>query len=382
MNNFILENRPKIFFGKNQIQNLEKEVLLYKNILLVYGQGSIKKNGIYSEVKNQLINKNIIDLPGITPNPRITDVKKGIKLCQEHDVDFILAIGGGSVIDCAKAIALGACHEENIWDIIVKKCEVNKALPLGTIPTMIATGSETNDIFVILNDEINLKRSLKTGYTYPKFTIMDPTYTLTINRRQTVNGIVDTLSHLLEQYINTDTNEIIDHQILTMFKDMLSIGEQLINNLDNYELRAKHMYLAMTGYNGDYRTIVGGDWACHGMDYGLASKFNNYHGEGLAIIMPNWLEYVSNNYDNTTKVKSLLQGAFGQSDVFQNIMNFRNYLNKIGAPLKYSEIQDKEIEITPEILTEMIHKAQFTKPLGGTIPLTEADIKKIYLMGE
>lgn len=382
MNNFILENRPKIFFGKNQIQNLEKEVLLYKNILLVYGQGSIKKNSIYSEVKNQLINKNIIDLPGITPNPRITDVKKGIKLCQEHDVDFILAIGGGSVIDCAKAIALGACHEENIWDIIVKKCEVNKALPLGTIPTMIATGSETNDIFVILNDEINLKRSLKTGYTYPKFTIMDPTYTLTINRRQTVNGIVDTLSHLLEQYINTDTNEIIDHQILTMFKDMLSIGEQLINNLDNYKLRAKHMYLAMTGYNGDYRTIVGGDWACHGMDYGLASKFNNYHGEGLAIIMPNWLEYVSNNYDNTTKVKSLLQGAFGQSDVFQNIMNFRNYLNKIGAPLKYSEIQDKEIEITPEILTEMIHKAQFTKPLGGTIPLTEADIKKIYLMGE
>ncbi len=380
--NFELQTRPKILFGKEQIKNLSNELENYQNILLVYGKSSIKENGLYNIIIDQLKNKNIFELEGITPNPRLSSVQKGIQICKEHKIDFILAVGGGSVIDAAKAISIGAKSKSDIWDIITKKAEVNDKIDLGTVITMVATGSETNDIFVVYNDETNLKRSLKTKYAYPKIAIMDPTYTLTVCKRQTINGIVDVLSHLFEQYMNKEDDYIINEQIALYFKQMLKIGEELVNNLEDYNLRANHMYIAMMGYNGDYRTILTGDWACHGLDYGLASEFDNYHGEGLAIIMPNWLKYVYNKYPNKNKIiKQFIKDIYNTDDTLKGIKKLEDYFVKIGAPKYYYQILDQNKLIEDNTLNTMVQKAQFTKPLGQTIPLTEEDIKNIYIMG-
>lgn len=379
LGDFCLETRPKIIFGEGSINNLKEEVSSYNNILIVYGVRSVIENGSLELVKSNLVGKNIFDLKGIVPNPKLSKIYEGIEICKQENIDLVIALGGGSVIDSAKAIALGAKSEDDIWDIITKKKPVASAVDLAVIPTMIATGSETNDIFVVLNDKENLKRSLKDKNTYPKFTIMDPTYTITIDRRNTVAGIVDTLSHILEQYVNDKGSVIINSLLVTYFKRMQEVGKNLVKNLDSYDSREEHMYIAMQAYNGDYRTIVGGDFACHGLDYGLAGEFNNIHGEGLSIVTCNWLLYVVvNKLKNHEIISEFFKELYGEEDTILAISQLKEYLKEIGAPTKYKDIG---IEFDDATLDRMVENSQFVKPLGNTIPLNEAQIKDIYLMG-
>lgn len=380
INNFTLAKRPKIVFGNDFDIDMNSDFKPYKNVLVVYGQNSIKDFGIYDQVISNLDGLNIFELSGVTPNPRLSIVKKGICMCKSNEIDLILAIGGGSVIDAAKAISIGAKSDFDVWDLITKKHPVTSSIDLATVITMIATGSETNDIFVILNDEIDLKRSLKHDLAYPKFAYMNPEFTTTVPLRHTISGIVDTISHIIEQRYNGHDIKIYDTQLDNYFKRTMEVGSVLINDLTNYQYRAEHMLLGMSAYNGDFRTILGGDWACHGLDYGLASRFDNFHGEGLSIIMPNWLVYIANNFKNLKPISDSFRYVFNLegSDsevVLEGSSCLRDYFSSIGAPKKLSDIgiypNEDDIEI-------MVEKSQFMKPLGGTYPLNENDIRTIY----
>lgn len=380
MVNYVLNNRPKISFGNTALSNMTNDLVEYKNILLVYGQNSIKKNGVYDEVISKLTGKNIFELSGITPNPRLSRVEEGIELCRDNNIDLIIAVGGGSVIDCAKAISICVYNEEEAWDVITKKCSPKDKIDLATVLTMTATGSETNNIFVILNDKLNLKRSLQHCMASPKFAYLNPEYTLTIPKRHTINGIVDTISHLLEQRINNKGITIYNEILETYIKRMITLGELLVNDLNNYDLRYEHMTIAMNGYNGDFRAILGGDWACHGLDYGLASSFDNYHGEGLSIVTPVWINYLSDTKSDLTIVAMTMRNIFNLSGsdievVKEGSDKLKEYFSKIGAPTTLSQIG---IEVTTQ-LPKMIEDAQFTKPLGGTYQLEPEDIKEIYM---
>lgn len=375
---FTLTNRPKIHFGENSVKELDTRA--YENILIVYGSQRIEKNKMLEEIKTQIGNKKIKLFKGISPNPKLSEVELAIALCKEKNIDLIIAIGGGSVIDAAKAISIGAKNEHKIWDIITKKKEINEKIDLYTIPTMIATGSETNDIFVILNDELNVKRSLKTEYAYPVCALVDPKYTLTISKRQTIAGIVDAISHLLEQYVNDKNFTTINNVLITYLKRLIEIGPKLVENLDDLNLREEHMYIALMGYNGDYRTQVGGDWACHGLDYGLAGEFNTIHGEGLAVIMPHWIKYIGENFSNISKLKHLAHELFqieekDEKKATQKLAyELQSFFKKIDAP---NTFEDMNVNIKEKI-DIMVEKSQFVKPLGATYNLGEKDIKKIY----
>lgn len=199
MENFMYWNPTKLIFGKGQLESLKKEVPQYgKNVLLVYGGGSIKRNGLYDEVVSILkeIDVNLFELSGVEPNPRISTVRKGVDICRNEKIDFLLAVGGGSVIDCTKAIAAGAKYDGDPWDLVIKKAPVREALPFGTVLTLAATGSEMNANSVITNWETKEKYGWASRKVYPKFSILDPVYTYTVPREQTVYGIVDISRYL------------------------------------------------------------------------------------------------------------------------------------------------------------------------------------------
>ena len=205
----MFRNPTKLIFGKGQLEQLKLEIPQYgKKVLLVYGGGSIKQNEIYDNVISMLkeIDAEIFELSGVEPNPRLSTVNKGIQICKENDVEFILAVGGGSVIDCTKAIAAGSKYDGNAWDLVTKKVFAKEALPFGTVLTLAATGSEMNAGSVITNWETNEKYGWGSPVTFPQFSILDPNHTMSVPRNQTIYGIVDIMSHVLEQYFHQGTN--------------------------------------------------------------------------------------------------------------------------------------------------------------------------------
>ena len=208
MENFIFKNPTKLIFGKDQLHALQKEIPVGKKVLLVYGGGSIKKSGLYDRVLSELaqIDVEVFELGGVEPNPRISTVRKGVAICKEENIDFALAVGGGSVIDCTKAIVAGAKYDGDPWDIMSKKITVQEALPFGTVLTLAATGSEMNSGSVITNWETNEKLGWGSPYTFPQFSILDPVHTFSVPKNQTVYGIVDMMSHVFEQYFHPTTH--------------------------------------------------------------------------------------------------------------------------------------------------------------------------------
>lgn len=250
MNNFIFYNPTKIFFGKGSITNLSAEINCYKNILITYGGGSIKKNGIYDDVIKILKSKgkNICELSGITPNPRLDKVYEGINICKENNIDFILAIGGGSTIDCSKAIAMGAKNDIDVWEFYQKKSVPQNILPIGVILTISATGSEMNPSSVITNWKTNEK--LSTASEYPKFSILDPTYTYTVPRNQLIYGAIDTLSHLFEQYFSLpDKENLTDSLCEATIKTVIKNLDIALKNPKDYNARANLMWCSTMALN-------------------------------------------------------------------------------------------------------------------------------------
>ncbi|GEN83340.1 putative NADH-dependent butanol dehydrogenase 1 [Sporosarcina luteola] len=383
MKEFTFYNPTKLIFGKDSIKKLTKELSAYGNrILVVYGGGSIKKNGLYDEVMQILNkeNKEVFELSGIEPNPRLSTAKRGAELCKEHNIDFILAVGGGSVIDCTKLIASAAKYDGDPWDFVIRKATPKEAVPFGTILTIAATGSEMNAGSVITNEETEEKYGWGGPLNFPKFSILDPTYTLSLPKDQTVYGIVDMMSHIFEQYFHRATNTPLQDELCEgALRAIMVAGEQLVNDLQNYELRETILLGGTWGLNGFLGMgNNGGDWGTHDIEHAISAVYDIPHAGGLAILFPHWMRYTLKL--NPARYARLAIKVFGVNpegktdDAVANegIDKLRAYWTAIGAPERLADygIDDSKIDL-------MAKKAAVNGPLGGFAQLSEEEVKSI-----
>lgn len=351
MQAFKFHNPTKIIFGENKITALHKELAAYgETVLLSYGGGSIKRNGIYDAVMAELekAGKTVVELSGIMSNPRTTKVQEGVDLCKEHQVDFILAVGGGSTIDCSKAIAAAAKLPEDLdfWDHLYAGNGVAKeALPIGTVLTMAATGSEMNGGSVITNWEKQQKYSTTSPVTYPRFSILDPSYTYTLPREQVVYGVSDMLSHLMESYFSTpDAENVTDDLIESLMKTIMKNTDVALENLEDYTARANLMWAATLALNGITTLGKKMDWMSHNIEHSLSAFYDVPHGAGLAVVHPMLLEYICEDHvDRFVRFAKNVWGLSGEgkSDIelaHEGIATLRQYLSSIGCPITTTQL--------------------------------------------
>ena len=380
--NFEFYNPTRVYFGKGKIEVLKNEIKEGTKVLLTYGFSSIKKNGLYNEIISMLekLNCEIHELSGIEPNPKLSSVKSGIKICKDKNIELILAVGGGSVIDASKAISIGAKSDKDVWDLIIKKETPTDRIPLGAILTLAATGTEMNPNSVITNDENNQKVGFAhRPFTFPVFSILDPTYTISVPRNQTVNGIVDTISHLLEQYFNAGKNgELIDRFCESSISYMMEIAPKLLNNLDDYELREAMMYTSFVALNGTL-SVAGGDWATHEIEHSVSGIFDIPHGVGLAIITPNWMEYVATKKPDKIiklgkKLFNLEQAGLKDIEFCHEVANkFKEFFKNIGIQTSL-----KECGITEESLEILVENTfPINDKIGEYVELVRDDVREI-----
>ncbi|MEC2055700.1 iron-containing alcohol dehydrogenase [Peribacillus psychrosaccharolyticus] len=382
MNNFTYQNPTKLIFGKGQIEQLSKEIPQYgTKVLLVYGGGSIKKNGLYDEIMTQLknIDADIHELSGVEPNPRITTVRKGVEICKKENIEFILAAGGGSVIDCTKAIAAGAKYDGDAWDLVTKKAPIKEALPFGTVLTIAATGSEMNSGSVITNWETKEKYGWGSPLTFPKFSILDPVNTFTVPKNHTVYGMVDMMSHVFEQYFHQKTNAPLQDRFCeSLLLTVIESGPKLLNELDNYELRETILYSGTIALNGYLQVGYRGDWASHNIEHAVSAVYDIPHAGGLAIIFPNWMKHVL--HEDVSRFKQVAVRVFGvnpegktdEETALEGIAKLREFWSSLGAPTKLSDydIDDSKLE-------EMADKAMINGEFGNFKKLNREDVLAI-----
>lgn len=297
MNNFRYWIPTDIRFGKGQIECLSDIIKTYgKKILFVYGGGSIKRNGLYDKVCSLLCDYDIFELSGIAPNPKITSIRKGAAICKAEGINFILAVGGGSCIDAAKAIAASACTEEDPWFLVRNSSLVKKALPVGVVLTINATGSEMNRGAVITNEETHEKLELANDLLYPCFSICDPTCLYSLPAEQTAAGAADTMSHVFEQYFQpNDGAYLTDRMSEAVLKTVIHYTPIAINRPDDYEARSNLMWASTIGLNHLLTFGKGGGWSCHAIEHELSAYYDVTHGAGLAVITPAWMKYILND---------------------------------------------------------------------------------------
>ncbi|MFC4100928.1 iron-containing alcohol dehydrogenase [Paenibacillus xanthanilyticus] len=384
MNPFSFHNPTAIFFGEGSLSKLGEQIGQYgKSVLLVYGGGSIKKSGLYDRVLEQLnaAGASVVELSGIEPNPRLTTVNKGIELCRTHGVEFILAVGGGSVIDASKAIAAGAKYDGDVWDFLDRKAVVQDALPLGTVLTLAATGSEMNGSSVITNWETQLKRGFGSPHVYPRFSILDPTLTYTVPRDQTVNGIVDIMSHVFEQYFSLTTDTPLQERLCeSILQTVIENAEIALEQPENYAARANIMWCGTLALNGGLISLgMTNDWASHGIEHEISAIYDIPHGAGLSIVFPNWMKYVYDaRPDRFAQYAVRVWGIdpAGKSEdelALAGIEATRAFFTKIGAPATLSHYN-----IGRDNLDRMAEEAVRFGPIGSFKRLNKEDVKAIY----
>lgn len=382
MNDFTFYNPVKLHFGDQQIEKLRQELPLYGNrILVVYGGGSIKRNGLYDEVMDLLqeMEMEVFELAGVEPNPRVETARKGAALCKEHQIDFLLAVGGGSVIDCTKLIAAAATYEGDAWDFVDQTAKPKVALPFGTILTLAATGSEMNSGSVITNAATEEKYGWGSPLVFPKFSILDPKYTVSVPLDQTVYGIVDMMSHIFEQYFNeADATDLQDGMCEAVLRTIIETAPHLIRNLDDIEARRTILLGGTLGLNGFLRLGYIGDWATHEIEHAVSAIYDIPHAGGLAILFPHWMRY--NIHINPARFAQLATNVFGveaegktdEEIALAGVEQLRAFWDSIGAP---SRLKDYEIDDTQ--FETMAKQATRNGRTGRFNPLTEADVVKI-----
>lgn len=383
MRSFQFYNPTRLIFGKGQLEALKAEVPKYgQRVLLVYGGGSIKRSGLYDQVLGLLkeIGAEVTELAGVEPNPRLSTVHKGVDLCKTNDIELILAVGGGSVLDCAKAIAVGAKYDGDMWDFAQRKAVAQDALPLGTVLTMAATGSEMNSGSVITNQETQEKLGWGSAYSFPAFSILDPVNTYTVPKDQTVYGMVDMMSHVLEHYFHLDPNTPVQLGFCeTILRTVMEAAPRLVEDLENYELRETILYCGTMALNGVLNMGLAGDWATHNIEHAVSAVYDIPHGGGLAILFPHWMRH---NIDvKVERFKRLAINVFdvnpeGKSDrqiAEEGIDALSQFWTSIGAPNRLADydIDDSQIEV-------MADKAMLFGPFGNFKKLQREDVVSIY----
>jgi alcohol dehydrogenase YqhD (iron-dependent ADH family) len=341
---FNIYNPVNLHFGKDCLEKLPKSISKYgEKILLVYGKSSIINSGLYKHIKNLLSEFEIIEYSGIKPNPIIEDVDQASIIAKENNVDIILAVGGGSVIDSAKIISIGAKVEHSAWDFIIGKEKPKSAIPLISVLTLAATGTEMNAFAVVQNTQTMQK--IGYGYpplTFPKESFLDPQHTTTVNREQTVNGIVDIIAHALEAYFAKGNSPLADKFVVSIIEEAMLVAPALLRNLDNYELRARIMYAATIALNGTtaHGRASSGDWGAHSIGHELSLLFDVAHGASLSVAYPAWMKLMEKPAKE--RIEELGSALFGAQSVDETIEEFKAFFKSIGSPISLTELNISE----------------------------------------
>lgn len=384
MNEFTFHNPVKLIFGKGQLAKLTEELPKYgEKVLVVYGGGSIKRNGLYDEVM-ALLNKlgmEVHELAGVEPNPRVSTARKGAEICKEQGIDVLLAVGGGSVIDCTKLIACAAKYEGDAWDFVSKKAIPTDGLPFGTVLTLAATGSEMNAGSVITNEETEEKYGWGSPFTFPKFSILDPTYTKSVPKDQTVYGIVDMMSHIFEQYFNEATNTPVQDEMCEgVLRAIIENGPKLVEDLENFDLRETILLAGTLGLNNFLRLGYQGDWASHEIEHAISAIYDIPHAGGLAIIFPHWMrQNVDVNPERFARLAEKVfqvnsEGKTTKEVALEGIDRLRLFWSSIGAPETLADygIDDSKISV-------MAKKATINGSIGRFSNMSKEDVEKVLV---
>lgn len=383
MQNFDYQTPTRLIFGKNVVEKLPEVMKPFgKKILLTYGGGSIKKIGLYDKVKDLLKDFEIYELSGIQPNPKYDpSVLDGVKMCKENDVDVILSVGGGSVLDCSKAIAAGAKYEGDPWDLITEKVKAQSALPIVDIITLAATGSEYDCGGVISRTDTNDKIGYMDPLLFPAVSFLDPTYTFTVSKKQTAAGCADAMNHIMEQYFCEDSTLLNDGFMEAALKSLMVNARKCLDNPEDYNARAEMMLDCTYGCNGIYSLgNSGSSWPCHGMEHALSAYYDITHGIGLAIITPRWMRHILNEKTVGRFVKYGVN-VFG-IDANKDSMAIAN--EAIDATYKFFESIDipmhlRDVGIDESRIDEMAkHVADNEGLEEAWAPLTQEDIAAIF----
>ncbi len=383
MDNFVFQNKTKIIFGKKTETSIGEEISKkYNKILFHYGGGSIKRSGLYDTITSSLkmSGVNYIELGGVLPNPRLSLVYEGIKLCRENNIDCILAVGGGSVIDSAKAIAIGVPYDGDVWDFFKykKTLSAKKALPIGAVLTLAATGSESSNSCVINNDETSIKTGCKSEYIIPEFAILNPELTYTLPAYQTACGIMDILAHVMERYFtNTKDVDYTDRLCEATMQTVILHAQTAVKEPENYNARAQIMWASTIAHNNLLSTGREGDWASHHIQHEMGAIYpDTAHGAGLAVIFPAWMKYVYQH--DIPRFKQFAQRVWGVEDNFgddnqialEGINRYVKFAKSIGMPTSFSEMglpTDRFLEMAQKLGKD-----------GKFVSLNVDDIVKIY----
>lgn len=384
MNNAAYHVPTDIRFGKGQIECLKDEIKKYgRKILLVYGGGSIIKNGIYDRIYELLTDYDIYELSGVKPNPSISSVREGVRLCRDNDIDVVLAVGGGSTIDAAKNIACGAFFDGDPWELVLDNSKVTKALPIFVVLTIAATGSEMDNCAVISNEETTEKLELGSNLLYPTLSVCDPAYMYTLPRKQTAAGTVDIISHIFEQYFQPcDTAYITDRLSEACLKTCFKYGPVALDKPDDYEARANLMWTSSIALNHLLTFGKGGSWSVHPMEHVLSAFYDITHGVGLSILTPAWMRFVLS--DKTVKRFAMYARNVWNIDLEDDyaaaeagIDATQQFFIKMGMPSKLWEVG-----IGTENFEKMAQEAVRISGLSkkAYVLLNAGDVKKIYEM--
>ena len=364
---------------------LVAEIATYgKNVLVVYGGGSIKQNGVYGAVMAELekVGANIFELGGVEPNPRVETARKGVELCKQHAIDVVLAVGGGSVIDCVKLIAAGAKSDADAWDLVIRKVPTTDALPIGVVLTLAATGSEMNSGAVITNEATREKFGWGSPFTFPKFSILDPTFTFSVPKNHTVYGMVDIMSHCFEQYFHNATNTpITDEMTEGVLRTVINTAPKLIEDLENYDLRETILLAGTVGLNSFLSMGSRGDWGSHNIEHAVSAVYDIPHAGGLAILFPNWMRY--NLQVNPSRFAQMATRVFGvetankseEQIALEGIDRLSAFWSSLGAP---SRLADYDID--DSAFDKIVDHTLTNGPFGNFAKLQAEDVRKILEM--
>ena len=384
MQNFDYMTPTRLIFGKESIVKLPEVMSpLGTRVLLTYGGGSIKKLGLYDRVKELLKDYEIVELSGIQPNPKYDpSVLEGVRLCKEHNIDVILSVGGGSVLDCSKAIAAGAKYDGDPWDLISYKVKAQAALPIVDIITLAATGSEYDCGGVISRTETNDKIGYMDPLLFPVCSILDPVYTFSVSKKQTAAGIADAMNHTMEQYFVADSTLLNDGFCESMLRSLMANGRKCLDNPEDYTARAEMMLCCSYGCNGilSLGNSMSG-WPCHGIEHALSAYYDITHGEGLAIITPRWMKHILSEKTLDRFVKYGIN-VFGidaslpKQEIAEKAIDATyKFFESINIPMHL-----REVGIDDSRIDEMAHHIAVNEGLENAYaPLTEQDIKEILV---
>lgn len=385
MENFVYCNPTKIIFGRGMENTVGQEVALYgKKILLHFGGSSAEKSGLLGRVRASLKSTGLewVELGGVKPNPALSLVRKGIELCRREKVEVILAVGGGSVIDSAKAIAVGVPYAGDVWDFYTYAAEPKSALPIGTILTIPAAGSESSSGSVITNEEGQLKRALGSDLIYPRFSILNPELAFTLPDNQVVNGAADIMAHLMERYFtNVRHVEFTDRLIEADLRTIIETAPKIVADKSDYDAWSQLMWGGTIAHNNLLDTGRIGDWGSHSIEHELSGMYDIAHGAGLSIIFPAWMKYVY-RHDTArfaqfaTRVWDVEADFFNlEETALAGIARLEKFWKSLGLPTRLSDLG-----IGADKIEEMAYKCTDgeTHTTGQFVKLNKSDIEKIY----